>query len=310
MLDPRAKRFLELLAATNPQNSLDLSVEDRRKSVAGLTKFSGSREPVGDVRDTSVPGPTGPLRVRVYAPQGTGAKLLPGLVFYHGGGFVAGSLDTHDAVSRALTNATGCRVLAVDYRLAPEHRFPAAVDDAFAAAVYIAEHASDFGVDPERVAVAGDSAGATLAAVVCQMAIERSEPRLAAQLLICPITDYGAQTPSRRTLATGYLLDDATLEHDLLHYLPDGVDRFDPRVSPLRARDVVGLPPTFVHTAEFDPLRDEGAAYATRLAEAGVRSRHTCHAGMIHLFYALGGIIPYARRAYEIIGAEVRGVLA
>jgi acetyl esterase/lipase len=245
----------------------------------------------------------------VYTPQNISADPSPALVFFHGGGFVAGSLDTHDAISRSMANAAGCRVLAVDYRLAPEHRFPAALDDGFAAVVHVTDRARDFGIDAERIAVGGDSAGATLAAIVCQMAAERGWPRLAAQLLICPIMDYAAQTPSRRSLGTGYLLDEMTLEHDLLHYLPEGVDRVDPRVSPLRATNLSGLPPTLIHTAEFDPLRDEGGAYAKRLIEAGVTTQHTCHAGMIHLFYVLGGVVPYARRAHEIIGTELRVAL-
>jgi acetyl esterase len=236
--------------------------------------------------------------------------VLPGLVYFHGGGLVAGSLDTHDGICRALTQASGCRLLAVDYRLAPEHPFPGAVEDGLAATAWVAAHAAELGLDPERLGISGDSAGATLAAVVCQSAAAAGQPPLACQFLICPIMDYSAESDSRRSLADGYLVDRATLEHDLRHYLPAGADRADPRVSPLRAAALRGLPPTCVHTAEYDPLRDEGAAYAERLRAAGVPSTYRCHPGMIHLFYGLGALIPYASTAFQLMGADVRSLLA
>lgn len=306
-LDPRVERFLDLLAATNPHSPLDLTVHQRRKSLVGLTRFFGRPAEVQSVEDVSMQGPEGSIALRAYTPKDAGTGPLPALVYFHGGGLVAGSLDTHDGVSRALANATGCKVFSVDYRLAPEHRFPAAITDAYAATAHVACQARDLAVDPERVAVCGDSAGATLAAVVCQMAAARDDLRVALQLLICPIMDYAGQSESRRALGEkGYLVDEDTLGHDLLHYLEPGTDRGDPRVSPLRAGDLSGLPPTLIHTAEFDPLRDEGREYADLLSEAGVATRYTCHPGMIHLFYALGAVIPYAREAYQLIGEEVR----
>ena len=309
-VDPRAKRFLDMLAASSPPSALSLTVDERRGALASLMKFSGPAEPIAALEERALRGPDGPIPVRAYTPAGAASGLLPGLIYFHGGGLVAGSLETHDAVSRALANASGCRLLAVDYRLAPEHPFPAAITDGYAATLQIATHALDFGIDRERLGICGDSAGATLAAVVCQMAARRRELRLALQFLLCPILDYGAETDSRRALAHGYLVDRATLEHDLLHYLPPGIDAADPSISPLRAPDLTALPPTLIHTAEFDPLRDEGKAYAERLAQAGVRTSYTCHPGMIHLFYGLGAVIPYARRAFELIGAELRAALA
>jgi acetyl esterase len=308
-LDPRAKRFLELLAATNPHSPLDLTVHQRRKSLVSLAKFSGPAAEVAAVEEVSVPGPDGLIAVRVYTPVGESPAPLPALVYFHGGGLVAGSLDTHDGVSRALANVTGCKVFSVDYRLAPEHRFPAAVVDAYAATLHVACQARELGVDARRIVVCGDSAGATLAAVVCQMSVARRDLEIALQLLICPIMDYAGQTESRRVLAEGYLVDEDTLGHDLLHYLTPGSDPADPRVSPLRAGDFSGLPPALIHTAEFDPLRDEGREYADLLVEAGVETAYTCHPGMIHLFYALGAVIPYAREAYDLIGTEVRAAL-
>jgi acetyl esterase/lipase len=249
------------------------------------------------------------LRLRVYTPLAATATELPGLVFFHGGGLVAGSLDSHDPICRSLSNASGCRLIAVDYRLAPEHPFPAAIGDAYAATCAIARRAREFGIDAARLAVGGDSAGATLAAVVSQMAAASGEPPLALQVLLCPIMDFGAQTGSRRDFAAGYFVDQATLEHDLRHYLGSEGDPTDPRVSPLRAGELGALPPACIHTAEFDPLRDEGAAYAERLRGAGVRTHYHCHPGMIHLFYGMGALVPYAAKAYECIGADIRSLL-
>ena len=310
-LDPRAKRFLDTLAASGAASTLALTVEQRRRSLAQLLSFAGPLPTVGGVEERTFPRPAASLRVRIYAPAGVGAhEVLPGLVYFHGGGLVAGSLETHDGICRALAAASRCRLLSVDYRLAPEHSFPAAIDDGLAATWWVATHAAELGLDPDRLGVCGDSAGATLAAVVCQSAAAFGQPRLACQFLLCPIMDYAAESDSRRSLAQGYLIDRATLEHDLRHYLGPEADRADPRVSPLRAPGVMNLPPTVIHTAEFDPLRDEGAAYAERLRAAGVKITYRCHPGMIHLFYGLGALIPYAGAAFGLMGADVRSLMA
>ena len=310
-LDPRAKRFLDTLAASGAASTLALTVEQRRRSLAQLLSFAGPLPAVGGVEERTFPRPAASLRVRIYAPAGVGAhEVLPGLVYFHGGGLVAGSLETHDGICRALAAASRCRLLSVDYRLAPEHSFPAAIDDGLAATGWVATHAAELGLDPDRLGVCGDSAGATLAAVVCQSAAALGQPRLACQFLLCPIMDYAAESDSRRSLAQGYLIDRATLEHDLRHYLGPEGDRADPRVSPLRAPGVMNLPPTVIHTAEFDPLRDEGAAYAERLRAAGVKITYRCHPGMIHLFYGLGALIPYAGAAFGLMGADVRALMA
>ena len=309
-LDPHARRFLDTLAASRAASPLALTVEERRRSLAQLLRFTGPLQAVGGVDERIFPGPATALRLRIYSPAGAGAReALPALVYFHGGGLVAGSLDTHDAICRALAGATRCRLFSVDYRLAPEHPFPAAVNDGLAATLWIATHAAVLGVDPERLGVCGDSAGATLAAVVCQCAAAARQPRLACQFLLCPILDYAAESDSRCRFAQGYLVERATLEHDLRHYLPAGADRADPRVSPLRARELTNLPPTVIHTAEFDPLCDEGAAYAERLRAAGVRTSYRCHPGMIHLFYGIGALIPYARAAFELMGADIRSLM-
>jgi acetyl esterase/lipase len=309
-LDARAKRFLDTLAAMQPPSALSLTVAERRAGLANLLSFAGRPPPVGAIADLSVPGPSGPLTVRSYSPSDqAGSQLLPGLAFFHGGGLVAGTLDTHDPICRSLSHATGCRVLSIDYRLAPEHRFPAAVADGCAAVTWLAQHASALGIDPGRLGIGGDSAGATLAAVVCQSLQGVQPVHLAFQFLLCPITDLAAESASRRSFASGYLVDADTLEHDLKHYLPEGTDRADPRISPLYAPDLSGLPPTAVHTAEYDPLRDEGQAYAGRLKDAGVRTIYRCHPGMIHLFYGMAGVISQAGAAYALMGEDVRALL-
>jgi acetyl esterase len=307
-LDPRVKRFLNLLAAGNPPDARTATVAERRAGLVELMKFSGPPPVLERVEDRSVPGPDGPLQVRLYSPSTAG--LLPGLVYFHGGGMVAGSMDTHDAIARALAHAGGVRVVSVDYRLAPEHPFPAALDDALAAIRHIGRHAGDFGIDAARLGICGDSAGATLATATCQAVARDGGPQLALQLLICPILDYSGSTPSKRELSSGYLVDQATLDHDLMHYAPNGADPTHPRISPLLAADLTGMPPTRIHTAEFDPLRDEGRNYFERLTQAGNEVSYTCHPGMIHLFYGLGAVIPYARTAFEQIGGEIRAALA
>lgn len=309
-LDRHASRFLERLAAVNPPSALSLSVAQRREALRTLLGFAAPPPSLAHVEDRNCDGPGGPLALRVYSPHAAARDTLPGFVYLHGGGLVAGSLDSHDAIARSLCAASGCRLIAVDYRLAPEARFPAAVQDALAATTWIAAHPAELAIDPQRIVIGGDSAGATLAAVVVQLAASGRGPPLALQFLLCPILDYVGTTASRRELAGGYLVDEDTLQHDLRHYLADAGQAADARVSPLRAAQLAGLPPACIHTAEFDPLRDEGRDYAERLAQAGVPVRYHCHAGMIHLFYGLGAVIPAAAAAYARIGADIRAMLA
>lgn len=309
-LDPRAKRFLDRLAALNPPSVLSLTVSERRNGLRQMLSFSGPGLPIGRIAERTLDGPDGkPLVLRIYTPAGVDERPLSALVYFHGGGLVAGTLDTHDPICRSLSNATGCVIVSVDYRLAPEYPFPAAIADGYHATVWIVAHAWELGIDPARIGVCGDSAGATLAAVVCQSVAASGEARLALQFLLCPIMDFCAETDSRREYGAGYLVDQATLDHDLKHYLGADGNPAHPRVSPLRAPDVSDLPPTCIHTAEFDPLRDEGAAYAQRLQGAGVRTTYRCHSGMIHLFYGMGALIPYATTAYQLIGTDIRSML-
>jgi acetyl esterase/lipase len=308
-LDPRAKRFLETLAAAKPRSTRELTVEQRRASLADLMRLSGPPNPVERVEDRTLAGPAGALAVKIYTPLGNSAAALPGLIYLHGGGLVAGTLATHDPIARALANSGGCRVVSVDYRLAPEHAFPAALDDALAALKQIGTAPEQYGIDASRLGLCGDSAGATLAAAAVQAVSSSGVARLALQLLICPILDYSRSSESRRALGSGYLLDQTTLDHDLLLYAP-GTDPADPRISPLRAETLAGSPRTVIHTAEFDPVRDDGRDYFERLTNAGAAVSYTCHPGMIHLFYGLGSVISYASSAYEQIGTEIRAAFA
>jgi acetyl esterase/lipase len=255
--------------------------------------------------DGALPGPGGDIRYRLYSPAGDDAAL-PGFVFFHGGGMVAGSIETHDRIATALADATGCRLMSVDYRLAPEHPFPAAIEDAIAATEFVARNAAALGIDAERLVVGGDSAGGTLAAVVCQHAQASTSIAIAAQCLICPVLDFEEISPSREAFADDHLIGRATLDADLADYLPAGIDAADVRVSPLRALNVKGLPTAIIHTAEFDPMRDEGNAYARKLLAAGVNVEHVCHDGMIHNFHAMGAVLPQARLVLSQIGEQVR----
>jgi acetyl esterase/lipase len=293
-----------MMAAAAPAERGRPTTSERRASLAKLMQFARADAASVSATDGTLPGPGGDIAYRLYASEGHSAPA-PGFIFFHGGGMVAGSIETHDRVAAALAEATGCRLISVDYRLAPEHKFPAAVDDAIAATAFVARNAASLGIDATRLVVGGDSAGATLAAVVCQHALQHG-PTIVAQCLICPVLDFEETSPSREMFADNHLIDRATLEADLADYLPDGTDPADVRVSPLRALHVAGLPTAIIHTAEFDPMRDEGNAYARKLLAAGVSVEHVCHDGMIHNFHAMSAVLPQARLILSQIGEQVR----
>jgi acetyl esterase len=306
-LDPHVKGFLNKLGASRRPKSWQLTPIEAREAFLALANAVDAKDiSIGRIENGELSGPGGRLAYRIYTPFAAADELLPGLVYFHGGGFVVGSLDTHEGLCRILANESGCRVVSVNYRLAPEHKFPAALDDAYAATKWIAERALELGIDPSRLAVGGDSSGGTLAAVVCQLAKQAGGPKLALQVLFCPPMDAAAETESMRDFAEGFFLEKKGLDAGLNYYRSPDVDLIDPRMSPLRAADVADLPPAHIHTAEFDPLRDEGKAYADRLRRAGVSVRYTCHEGMIHHFYAMANAIPYARIALRDAGAAIR----
>jgi acetyl esterase len=309
-LDPHAKKLLEMLNAAGAADMSRVAPEQMRADFERLAAMVGENGvSVDAAEDRALAGRGGTIPVRLYTPKDGGAATSPGLIYFHGGGGVFGSIASHDRFCRVLANASACRIVSVGYRLAPEHKFPAAIEDAYAATCRIAAQAHAFRIDPCRLAVGGDSIGGGLAAIVCRMARDGG-PAIALQLLLCPAMDMSNNSDTRAAFGTGYFLNQATIDWTVKHYCPPGADLTDPRISPLLIEDLSGLPPAQVHTAEFDPLRGEGAAYAERLQRAGVAVRHTCHAGMIHHFYAMGGVIPYARTAVAAAGAAIRSALA
>jgi acetyl esterase len=266
--------------------------------------------PMARVEPVAIAGASGELPGRLYVPFGQpGSAPAPLLVYYHGGGWVIGDLDTHEGPCRFLAAHSGASVLAVDYRLAPEHPFPAAAEDAAAAFRWALAHAAELGADPIRIGVGGDSAGANLAAVASLAAREEGGPTPAMQLLIYPVTETAGEMASRRTFDEGFLLTRADMDFFEGHYLPPGVDRHDPRVSILEADDLRGLPPAYLATAGFDPLRDEGEAFARRLREAGVAVALRRHPGLVHSFANLTAVSRSSRQAMlEAAGALRMGL--
>jgi acetyl esterase len=307
-LDPQARFVLDQLAA---QGGLDLTAMSPVDARAAFEKMRLPLpvEPVARVENRSIPGPAGPIPVRVYAADGI-ATPAPALAYFHGGGWVIGSLESHDPFCRALANRTGAVVVSVDYRLAPEARYPAAAEDCWAVTRWIAEHGAEFGIDGTRLAVGGDSAGGNLAAAVALMARDRKGPALRHQLLIYPVTDANFETASYGDNADGYMLTRDGMQWFWNHYVPDAVQRREAYAAPLCAKDLTGLPPATVQTAEFDPLRDEGEAYAARLREAGVATTLTRYDGQIHGFAAMFEIFDAGKRALEESSAALRKALA
>jgi acetyl esterase len=286
------------------------SVEETRADRLKEAQIVAHRPPIAMARveSVSIPGPGGMLDARLYVPAAPD-EPSPLLVYFHGGGWVVGGLDTHDDPCRFLAAHSGVRILSVDYRLAPEHPFPAAAEDAFAAYEWATANAELLGADPGRIGVGGDSAGANLAAAACLTARVAGLPLPAMQLLIYPVAETAGTARSRQTFGEGFMLTRADMDWFENHYLPPGVNRGDPRVALLEADDLSGLPPAYVATAGFDPLRDEGEAFARRLQEAGVRVALRRHPGLIHTFLNLTAICPTAREAMlEAAGALRMGL--
>jgi acetyl esterase len=310
-LDPMVKDFLDQMAAMGGPKMWEIEPAQARELFIAMMQLVGPKDvPIGKVQNLTMPGPGGELRLRNYTPVAAKSEPLPTLVFYHGGGFVIGNLDTHDGLCRMLANDAGVRVIAVDYRLSPESKYPAAVDDAIAAVNWIEEHAADLGVDANRVAVGGDSAGGALAAIVSQQAKLKGAPKVAFQLLMFPVTQVNAKTGSMHTNADGYFLELATLEWFYDHYGANAdVDKTDPRISPLLAKDVSGLPPAYIITAEYDPLRDDGAQYAEKLRKAGVSVTHVDYPGLVHDFIYMQTVLPQAPEAMKAAAAALKGAL-
>lgn len=310
-LDPQIAGLLAQLSADPTAPGLgDVPPDVGRAMFRGLGAMLDAQDvPIGKIENRTFPGPACDIPVRIYTPVAAGTTPLPCLVYFHGGGWVIGDLETHEGACRLLANDSGCRVISVDYRLAPEHVFPAAADDCFAAVKWASENASQLGIDPNRIAVGGDSAGGNLGAVVCQMARDAGGPAIAFQLLIYPATDMTLATASKTENATGYFLEAKLMDYFYAHYVPKGTDPNDPRLSPLRAKSLAGLPPAYVITAQYDVLRDEGRMYAEKLQAAGVKATLINYPSMIHGFVTMAGAIAAARPAIADAAKAMRASL-
>jgi acetyl esterase len=309
-LDPLVSALFERLPDLLTYKVWEKTPEEARASYRALCNASDLKDvAIGKVETLDVPGPAGPLALRAYTPVAPGRAPLPAIVYFHGGGFVMGDLDTHDALCRTLANESGCRVFSVNYRLAPEFPFPAAVDDCFAAVKWVEDNATELEIDPNDIAVAGDSAGGNLAAAMCLLAkANKDSPHIAFQMLFYPSIALTRDLLTR-PFGTGYRLDDRAIQWFYSHYMPAGADAMDERLSPIAGKAVSGLPPAYILTAGFDPLRDEAIAYAAKLKAAGVSVTHVDYPTMIHGFLTMQGWLPLAGQAIAAAGQAVKDAL-
>ncbi len=295
-VDPQLQVLLNQLANPSAPPISSLTVEEMRQNRDQMSIVNPNPPPLHSIVDHTLPGPLGEIPVRIYTPTGEGP--FPVLLFFHGGGFVVGSIEASDSICRMITSATPCITVSVGYHLAPEYPYPAGPEDCYAATKWVAEHATEFHGDPARIAVGGDSAGGNLATVVALISKERGGPKLLFQLLIYPTTDnHQPGTASLQENAHGYLLTREAVEWFDRHYQPPNLDQKDPHAFPLYARDLRNMPPALIITAEYDPLRDEGEMYAQRLQEAGVPVTLTRYDGMVHGFFGMTGVVDQSKIA-------------
>jgi acetyl esterase len=309
-LDPQMKAVLDQAAAAGGKPFHQMTPVEARQAIDSMfAAFRGAPVEVGNVEDRKIPGPAIPIPVRIYTPAGRGP--FGALVYFHGGGWVIGNIETHDATCRQLAAGAGCVTISVDYRLAPEHKFPAGPEDCYAATKWVSDNARSLNVAQDRIAVGGDSAGGNLAAVVALMARDRGGPKLAFQLLIYPATDCADDTPSQHEFAEvspDYLLSRADMEWFWGHYLGPG-DKSNPMACPALAKSLANLPPAFVLTAEVDPLRDEGEAYAEAMRTAGVNVTLKRYNGVCHGFFSMASMIDKGRQAVDDSSARLRSAI-
>lgn len=317
MLHPEARQLLDLMASRGLPPTHTMAASDARKLYLERRFFTQPDAPVvAEVKDLNAPGAAGPIPLRLYRPA-VGGPALPVLVYFHGGGWVIGNIDTHDVLCRQIANASGCAVVSVDYRVAPESRYPAAVDDCLAATQWVHQNAASLGLNPDKLAVGGDSAGGNLAAVVALIARDMAQGPtklpIQFQLLIYPATDFRAGSESQTRNGVGYLLERATMDYFEQHYLGhEGADRskqLDWKASPLLAANHANLPPALVLTAGFDPLRDEGIEYAQKMSAAGSKTVHVSYERQIHGFITMGRVLQEANAAVRLCALELAHAL-
>jgi acetyl esterase len=310
-LDPQVQALLDAAKKAGVPELWQLSPVEARKEYRRRVDRLKLEVDIYRTEDRSIEGAAGAIALRIYTPRKLKpAEKLPVLVWFHGGGYVIGDLDTHDSACRVLANDADCIVVAVDYRLAPEHKFPAAVDDCEAALKWVAKHAGEIQADDRRIAVGGDSAGANLAAVVSILARNAGHPDICFQLLVYPVTAPEPETKSHYAFAEGYLLTRKTITWFFEHYVRSAKDTRDFRYAPLEADDLSSLPPALIIVAGFDPLRDEGIQYAEALIHAGNRVRLSNYESMIHGFLLMGGMVDAARRALAESASSLREAFA
>ncbi|HLI78537.1 MAG TPA: alpha/beta hydrolase [Candidatus Binataceae bacterium] len=306
-LDPQVKVLLDQMAAAGQPPFHAGSPTDARAAMGAMINVFGPGPDVQKVEDRKIPGSAGDIPVRIYTPSGKPNGIL---VYFHGGGWVVGDLASHDYVCRAMTNEAGCVVVAIDYRLAPEHKFPAAPEDCFAATQWVAKNAASLGSDADHIAVGGDSAGGNLAAAVSLIARDRGGPRIRHQMLIYPVTDAAMNTASYTEFtADGFVLSKADMEWFWGHYLRNKSDGENPYASPLRAKDLKKLPPAHIITASHDPLRDEGEAYAEMLKKAGNKVKVKRYTGVVHGFFSLQAAIDQGKTATRELADDLKASL-
>jgi acetyl esterase len=310
-LDPQIEFVIGLVQKANAPEFWQLTPDQAREQYLLRVNKLSVKEPIVRTEDRRIPGPGSHIPLRIYTPrEPRSGEKLPALLWFHGGGFVIGSLDTHDSVCRMLANRADCIEVSADYRLAPEYKFPAAVEDCEAALKWVWLHAAEFGADPQAIAVGGDSAGANLATVVAILARDAGHPRIAYQLLIYPCVAPEPETPSHHKFAEGYVLSRNTITWFFKHYQRSRADSNDFRFAPLAADDLANLPPALVLVAGYDPLRDEGVDYAKRLIEAGNHVRLVNYEGMIHGFILMGGAVDAAKHAVAESAQALREAFA
>ena len=305
-IEPRAKRILDMMAL-QAGSTRDMTVALRREGFAKLMQMGARALPIAWVEDGTIPTPHGALPLRSYDTVAERDGPAPALVFFHGGGLVAGSIDTHDTICRHLAQSSGLKIISVGYRLAPEAPYPAALEDTMLAVDHLWTHASDFGIDRSRLAVGAESAGCLLATAIAQ-GLRAVSARFRAQLLLCPVIDLSGSYPSRADYGSGYLIDASTVAHDIAQVFPN----LAPGVllpSPLRFGTVAAAPPTIIVSAECDPFRDEAQLYAEMLEDAGVQVWHRMHPGMVHSFYGLPALLPQAAPALADAGLQLKTLL-